>query len=50
MAAENLVFLELDGVDTISEVEINDKTVGVTDNMFVKYRFDITGQIVVSRK
>ena len=30
-----------DGLDTISEIILNDKLVGRTDNMFCTYRFDI---------
>ena len=30
-----------EGIDTISDVYINDKLIGKTDNMFVRYKFDI---------
>ncbi|KAK9509492.1 hypothetical protein O3M35_006799 [Rhynocoris fuscipes] len=35
------IYLVLHGVDTISEIYINDKFVGSTENMFIRYRFDI---------
>ncbi|KAF2901224.1 hypothetical protein ILUMI_04960 [Ignelater luminosus] len=34
----NLVF---DGIDTFARIKINDKHVGVTENMFVRYIFDV---------
>lgn len=37
--------LEFDGIDTYSDILINDTKVGVTENMFVAYRFDITPYI-----
>ncbi len=41
------------GIDTVSSVYINDKLIGTTDNMFVRYKFDIkqvlkTGQNKIS--
>ncbi len=30
-----------DGIDTVSNVYINDKLIGTTDNMFVRYKFDV---------
>lgn len=35
------VFLVCEGVDTISQIYLNDVLVGTTDNMFVRYKFDI---------
>ncbi len=29
------------GIDTVSRVYINDKLIGTTDNMFVRYKFDV---------
>ena len=40
--------LVLEGVDTFSTILINDVEVGTTQNMFVKYIFNITEQIKVS--
>lgn len=37
--------LHLDGVDTYSEVYLNGQRVGETENMFVGYRFDVTGLV-----
>ncbi|KAM4811426.1 beta-mannosidase [Urocitellus parryii] len=38
----NLIF---EGVDTVSEILLNNVTIGKTDNMFTKYIFDITNVI-----
>lgn len=35
------IFVNLKGVDTYSDVYVNGKHVGLTENMFVAYRFDI---------
>ncbi|MBE0534493.1 MAG: glycoside hydrolase family 2 protein [Phycisphaerae bacterium] len=37
------VDLVFDGLDTITQVWLNDKLIGKTDNMFIAHRFDITG-------
>jgi beta-mannosidase len=29
-----------DGIDTVSSIYINDKLIGTTDNMFIRYKFD----------
>jgi len=29
------------GIDTASNIYVNDKLVGTTDNMFVRYKFDV---------
>jgi beta-mannosidase len=29
------------GIDTASNIYINDKLIGTTDNMFVRYKFDV---------
>jgi len=41
MNRENL-FLVFDGLDTVSEVELNGQVVGQTNNMFRRYRFPIS--------
>ncbi|KAF2364830.1 Glycoside hydrolase family 2 immunoglobulin-like beta-sandwich [Trinorchestia longiramus] len=38
--------LEFDGIDTVSEVFLNSSVIGVTDNMFVKYFFDVPGNMI----
>lgn len=40
--------LEFEGLDTVSTVLVNNQVVGNTDNMFVKYYFDITEAVMVS--
>lgn len=37
------VFLELEHVDTFAEVRVNGVLVGSCDNMFLRYRFDLSG-------
>jgi beta-mannosidase len=38
---KNGVYLVAKGIDTVSSVYINDKLIGTTDNMFVRYKFDV---------
>lgn len=35
--------LVFDGLDTITQIWINDKLIGKTENMFIEHRFDVTG-------
>ncbi len=35
------MYLVAKGIDTVSSVYINDKLIGTTDNMFVRYKFDV---------
>ncbi len=37
------IFLELDSVDTFAEVSVNGKHAGSCSNMFLRYRFDVSG-------
>ena len=37
----NTIMLVCDGLDTVSTVYINNKSVGASDNMFVRYSFNI---------
>ncbi len=37
----NGVYLVADGIDTVSSIHVNDKLIGTTDNMFVRYKFDV---------
>ncbi len=39
------VFLQFDGIDTISDIYVNNIYVGSTDNMFRTYKFDIKEQL-----
>ncbi len=39
--SENNVDLVFEGLDTISEIYLNDIKLGGTDNMFVKYRYNV---------
>ncbi|HID08106.1 MAG TPA: glycoside hydrolase family 2 protein, partial [Armatimonadetes bacterium] len=36
------VFLECDGLDTIAQLRLNGRVIGHADNMFVRWRFDVT--------
>jgi beta-mannosidase len=37
--------LVADGLDTVAEVRLNDVLIGQTDNMFIRYRFDVRAAI-----
>ncbi len=39
-------FLNFDGIDTYSEISLNGKIIGTTDNMFISCRFDVTDCIL----
>eukprot|EP00095_Tigriopus_kingsejongensis_P000196 maker-scaffold41_size498431-snap-gene-1.17 protein:Tk00196 transcript:maker-scaffold41_size498431-snap-gene-1.17-mRNA-1 annotation:"Beta-mannosidase" len=39
------IMLNLDGIDTVAEITFNDHQVGKTENMFVRYSFDILEHI-----
>ena len=41
MLQESSVFLHCEGLDTITDIYINDQHVASTDNMFRRYRFEI---------
>lgn len=45
------VFLVLHGVDTVADVTLNGYHLGSTDNMFVRYRFDVRNILqVITRR
>ncbi|XP_017784004.1 PREDICTED: beta-mannosidase isoform X2 [Nicrophorus vespilloides] len=39
------IYLVFEGIDTFAEVLVNGQTVGTTNNMFVRYEFDVKDQI-----
>ena len=41
MLGRKSVDLVFDGIDTVSKIYVNDVLVGETDNMFVRYNFDV---------
>lgn len=41
MLAEEMIYLELEGVDTLAVIYVNGKRVASTENFFVRYRFDV---------
>lgn len=43
----NKIKLNFDGIDTYSEIFINDKKIGDTDNMFLKFSFDVNDYVNV---
>lgn len=43
---EAVTYLVFEGIDTISEIYLNGKKIADTDNMFYKYRFDVSEHIV----
>lgn len=44
------VFLILHGVDTVAAIQLNGVLLGHTDNMFVRYRFDVRNLLKASVK
>lgn len=46
---ENVTYLVFDGIDTVSEIYLNGKNVANTDNMFLKYRLDVSNYIVIGQ-
>lgn len=43
--AIDLVFY---GVDTVADIQLNGSPLGSTDNMFVRYKYDVRGLLKVS--
>jgi beta-galactosidase/beta-glucuronidase len=41
------VVLTFNGLDTIAKIFLNEKVIGETDNMFVRYRFDVKKNLVI---
>jgi beta-mannosidase len=46
LLAEERVFLVCDGLDTLAKVTLNGQPLGHTDNMFRRYRWDVTHHLV----
>lgn len=42
------IHLTLHGVDTVAYLDLNDHSIGVTNNMFVRYVFDVKQYLHVS--
>ena len=42
----NFIILTFHGLDTLAEIYLNDQLLGLTDNMFTRYRFDIKPYLV----
>lgn len=42
---EDSIFLTLNGVDAVSNISVNGRVIGTTDNMFVRYKFDVTNSL-----
>ena len=49
LSGETRIVLEFEGIDTAATITANDQIVGTTDNMFVKYYFDITDAVKVRK-
>ena len=43
--ASESYYLVFDGLDTISEIYLNEKLIGETHNMFLQYKIDVTNQL-----
>ena len=46
LLAEERVFLVCDGLDTLADVTLNGKRLGHAENMFRRYRWDVTEHLV----
>jgi beta-mannosidase len=42
----NTILLVFHGLDTISEIFLNNESLGSTDNMFIRYRYDVKNRLV----
>lgn len=42
----NFVILTFNGLDTLTKIDINGRSIGSTNNMFVRYRFDVKDFLV----
>ena len=47
MHASQSIILIAEGIDTVATIFINGQQVGTTDNMFVKYTFDVKSLLKV---
>jgi len=45
LLSHDRVRLECDGLDTIAEIYLNGQRVGSANNMFIRWRFDVTGML-----
>ncbi|CAG2120110.1 unnamed protein product, partial [Medioppia subpectinata] len=41
LLSKQYVYLLANGIDTVSEVTVNDRLIGRTDNQFVRYKWDV---------
>ena len=48
LLAEERILLQFEGLDTVAEVWMGGRLVGRSDNMFVRYRYDVTDILKVS--
>lgn len=51
MSKEDLIYevahLVFEGVDTVAFLELNESPIGTTNNMFVRYTFDVKSHLKV---
>lgn len=40
------VILAFDGLDTLTDIKLNGRSIGSTNNMFINYRFDVKGILI----
>lgn len=43
------VILTFDGLDTLTNISLNGRSIGSTNNMFVRYRFDVKDDLIEVR-
>lgn len=46
---QDRIYLECDGLDTLAEIKLNGEPVALTDNMFRRFRIDVTGKLFPGR-
>ena len=49
LLTNHAVMLVCEGLDTVATVKVNGQTVGTSNNMFIRYVYDIKSALVVSR-
>lgn len=45
--SHQFVMLTFDGIDTLTDIRVNDKLVGSTNSMFIRYQYDVKDILVV---
>lgn len=46
---DKVTYLVFEGIDTVSEIFLNGEKIAETDNMFMKYRFDVSDKLKIGK-